>query len=562
MRKEKTMKKRMLFLVAFALVVSIFAGCAGSETTTGAPTTTKPGTTATTTAATTAAPLDFDDGKTNAEGLPIVKEPIELEVVYVFATNYGDPNNYLLWDQLAAETGIKFKFRVLNDNQNLNLMYASQDYPDAGFFNAVPSNTVWDEAVQSGDIVNMKPYLDAGLGNAYLEFFDDYPVYHAQSVYSDGGYYFLPSGAPGFDAHRDVWLINQVYLDQLGLTIPSTLDEFTDYLRAIKANAGTGNIPQDVIPFYYLFTAGANASFEDIYTAFGLYEGLRWGPFVEDGVVKHNLTNEKLVDALKYQAMLYAEGLTSPQAFTDDNAAMTLYLQSTDPTMTGFLSYNDNRKLAHWTHMAPVSADPSITPYTRSRPANALKGCVVYSNCEYPAAIVRFFQWLHEDNERWITAISGQEGKAWEYAADGVNINALISSIANLEEQDRGFTQMAMLTNQERFEWRNKNSLLNPEERAYWWKNMYDQYKLPSSIFKLPGIPSCFIDESITEQNNEITTNVWTYANEQLANWVMGSGDIEAEWDAYVAKINGFGWETYLENMQAIYDDFSASMDN
>jgi len=309
-----------------------------------------------------------------------------------------------------------------------------------------------------------------------------------------------------------------------------------------------------------MFKANANASFEDIYTVFGLTEGLRWGPYVENGKVKHNLTNKALVEAIKYQAMLYAEGLTSPQAFTDDNAAMTLYLQSKDPTMAGFLTYNDNRGLSHWTHMAPVTGPGGNKTYMRNRAASVGKGCVIYKTCKYPAAVVRFFQYANEDPERWVTLLRGQENAAWAYDANGKDIKVLVTSIANLEEKDRGFTQTALITSKDRFDWYVKNSITNPAQRIYWFKNMYDQYALPATTILYPGIPSCFSSQAVSDKNTEITTNVWTYANETMANWIMGKGNIDAEWDTFVSKINGFGWETYLKNLQDTYDSFMTTL--
>jgi putative aldouronate transport system substrate-binding protein len=542
------MKRKLCFLVALLLAAVVFAGGKKEEPVTGAAGST-----------TTTASQVLDKGKTRGGGMPIVQSPVELEVAYVFATNYGDPNKYVVWDQLAKDTGIKFKFRVLNNAQNLNLMWAAQDYPDLGFFNAVPSNNVWDTAVQAGDIINLKPYLDAGLAPNFTKFFNEFPVYKAVSTYSDGGIYFLPSASPEENTHRDVWLINKIYLDQLGLKSPTSLTELTNYFRAVKANAGKGNIPANVIPFYYMFKANANASFEDIYAAFGLTQGLRWGPYIEDGKVKHNLTNKALVEAVKYQAMLYAEGLTSPQAFTDDSAAMTLYLQSTNPTMTGFLSYNDNRSMAHWVHIAPVTGPNGTKTFTRTRSANVLKGCVVFKKCEYPAAVVRFFQYVNEDKERWITLLRGQKGAAWEYDEKS-NVKVLVSSIANLQEKDRGFTQTALIQSKELFDWYMRKQLDDPSVRPYWYKNLYDNYLPPANISLYPGIPSCFSSKAVNDKNTEISTNVWSYANEILANWVMGKGNIDAEWSGFVAKINGYGWETYLKNLQTTYDAFMVTL--
>ena len=54
--------------------------------------------------------------------------------------------------------------------------------------------------------------------------------------------------------------------------MPTTMDELTEYLRALKAAAGTGTIPEGVMPLYFLFGSWVGGEF-NIYSQYGVYMG-------------------------------------------------------------------------------------------------------------------------------------------------------------------------------------------------------------------------------------------------------------------------------------------------
>ena len=47
---------------------------------------------------------------------------------------------------------------------------------------------------------------------------------------------------------------------------------------------------------------------------------------------------------------------------------------------------------------------------------------------------------------------------------------------------------------------------------------------------------------------------VRTYMLERQQAWILGSGDVEADWDDYMADLDGMGLNRVLEAMQSAYD--------
>jgi putative aldouronate transport system substrate-binding protein len=52
-------------------------------------------------------------------------------------------------------------------------------------------------------------------------------------------------------------------------------------------------------------------------------------------------------------------------------------------------------------------------------------------------------------------------------------------------------------------------------------------------------------------------TDINTYRKQTFANWITGSGDIDAEWEEYVETMNGLGLEEWLTYKQEAYDVLS-----
>ena len=76
----------------------------------------------------------------------------------------------------------------------------------------------------------------------------------ALSTAPDGHICGLPMSIPSNDVYNNGF-INQVWLDNLGLDMPTTTDEFVEVLRAFKDNDANGNgNPNDEIPLAFKFT--------------------------------------------------------------------------------------------------------------------------------------------------------------------------------------------------------------------------------------------------------------------------------------------------------------------
>ena len=271
-------------------------------------------------------------------------------------------------------------------------MFASQDYPDFAFRTDVGSNQ-FDEAVSAGDIVQLDQLIQ-DLAPTYSQFLADNPDLAALLPEADGGIYRMKGAniAEWTYNLRDCWFINKDWLEELNMEKPTTMDQFTEYLRAVRDNRGTGTIPENAVPFYLRHEEVIGGP-QDVYGSFGLFCGTA-SNYVEDGQVKHNYTNPLLKDAIKQLNSWYEEGLILPEMFTDDWGTYTAKLTSETP-LVGSIGSHNNNGVEYWDYLAPLDTgngnDPYIRTQTKSFSASHL---YIFSNCEYPAAIVRMADWM------------------------------------------------------------------------------------------------------------------------------------------------------------------------
>lgn len=77
---------------------------------------------------------------------------------------------------------------------------------------------------------------------------------------------------------------------------------------------------------------------------------------------------------------------------------------------------------------------------------------------------------------------------------------------------------------------------------------LYDQHDL---------LVEQFLGVALNEEEQAIFDRYWpsikTYMLERQQAWVLGSGDINEDWDAYIKTLNGMGYEQVIDVMNAAY---------
>lgn len=118
---------------------------------------------------------------------------------------------------------------------------------------------------------------------------------------------------------RNGAMIRKDWLDNLGLDMPTTQEEFVEVLRAFKNDDPNGNGVADEIP------TGGRAEARWMGQLFGQYGIAMWEGYpqwdIYDGELTYSAVTKNMRDCLEWMSGLYAEGLLDPETFLNDKAA-------------------------------------------------------------------------------------------------------------------------------------------------------------------------------------------------------------------------------------------------
>lgn len=214
--------------------------------------------------------------------------------------SYGEVTS---WKEIEARTGVEIEFQHPAQGQlgeQFNLMVASNKLPDVVDYgwNAYPGGA--QKAIRDKKLIPLNDYLDHAPNLKKL--LDDHPEWRKMASTDNGdliGFPFIRE-----DVTQQVFLgpaIRKDWLDQLNLSVPTTIDEWYAVLKAFKEQDPNGNGEADEIPILIpageLAFAGAFGTPNDFYRENDI---VKYGP-IEPGFKEYLATmnqwyNEGLLD--------------------------------------------------------------------------------------------------------------------------------------------------------------------------------------------------------------------------------------------------------------------------
>lgn len=210
----------------------------------------------------------------------------------------------------AAEMGFKLKSalpKTASDfPQEFNLMMASGKIADivkadrVNFFKFGPE----------GAFEPLDELIDKYAPNI-KKYYEEYPEVQQVATGPDGKIYFIPDTREGKVAYE--WYIRQDWLDKLGLKAPDNVDDFYKVLVAFRDQDPNGNGKKDEVPY---FNRNSLRGIDCLLP----FWGARPGIYVKDGKVKLGQLDSEYETAYKNIRKWYEEGLIDKELYTRKNA--------------------------------------------------------------------------------------------------------------------------------------------------------------------------------------------------------------------------------------------------
>jgi putative aldouronate transport system substrate-binding protein len=495
-----------LGLAMVLCVGSLLTGCSSDKTT---DTTTKTGT-----------------NETKNEGSATNSEE-KIDITIVTMQGFVQPDSWLekRWEE---KYNVNIELLVLpgwsDGEAKVNLLMADEDQrPDVIWWWGLQEE--YKQWVDAGLLVNVAPYMEKypNMKDYYSETGD--ALFFAQEA--DGGIYRIPGDVA--EESCTITLLRKDWLDNLGLTVPTTIEEYMDVLRAFTFNDPDRNGESDTYGF-----VGEGLSIRSFWPFYGAY-GANPEKFVikEDGSVVYGATQPEVKEALKAISQLYEEGVIDSTIVTQNKideifaagkwGSMYRWISAMNPSDGGTATLKVNSPGAELAAIEPIAGpNGDKSEYF----AGSASWCyfAITNTCEDPERVYSMFDDLaSEDN--WKEKKFGIEGEHYTYE------NGVFTSL--LEDGQNEADNIGLGLLKDLFARKDSANIVNtPEVNA-----LFEQSINYAQVIKQSSIEFKTADRPVWKQYG---TELETLRDQYIYGIISGTMSIDA-FDEFVEKFYQIG---------------------
>lgn len=485
-------------------------------------------------------------------------------------------------NELQKDAGIAIDWNCMSDSlgEQVNIRIAGGELPDA-FLGVGFSNYDISRYGDDGTFIDLTPYITEEYMPNLSKILEENPDIRSAITMDDGYIYGLPAGermgTAGIGKEEDYSIytipqfsmINKAWLDDLGLEVPTTLDELHTALKAFQENDMSanyyGNAPGSTIPMSTGFDEwcwGQNI----FYAGFGF---TNWPNDVcndlvlnDDGTVEFICVSDKYRKAVTYFHDWYAEGLMDAEMFSQsDTQLIAKCSQGYVGVTTWWYIEEVMGDFAKDYVFLPILDGPDGTHHVTVRTGGGINSgnlCITKA-CKSPINLLRFFDmWYTPENVMQLqygpigVYFTGQdENGVWQSITDEESKEKYGKSSGELKGEQETYGPKLILSDY-------FNTTFKMEDRAI--ERLTDLYD-----FWMP-----YVDSTVTYPvdcvytGRELDTIDWYKASfesmvkEQEGLWLKEGGPTDEEWEKYIETLNKkCGMQKLLDTYQAAYDRYS-----
>ncbi len=479
------------------------------------------------------------------------------------ATKIQSYNEVEMYKQREKDSNIHIKFvHPANgqEKEQFNLMIASRDLTDMIEYS-------WTSAYQGG----IQKAIDDGVVvalNDYMQYAPNFnkaltdknelsPIYKKNSVTDQGKYYGFTTLNVGDYRVFSGPAIRKDWLDELGLAVPETIDDWTAVLKAFKEKKGAS------APMTGLLNALVTGSTSTFAGAYGI--GSRW--YVDNDKVKYGPMQDEYKDFLAQLNKWYKDGLLDKDISTNQQTLIDAKIVngSSGALVNGFLGsglgrylkqmQNEDKKYNLVGTPYPVLKKGDVNRFPAIEgDVNRTSTVAVTTACENVQAAVEWMDYWYSDEGVNLMNF-GVEGKSYNMVdgkakytdeilknPDGLSINEALLLNCRATAPAAGFKQMPDYLEQY-YEFPQQTDALK-----LWTANVDEGRKTALPIL----MPT--LEES--DKVAAISTDLSTYVNEMLWKFVTGEESLD-KFDEFRNTVNkNFDMKKYTKIMQNQYDRY------
>ena len=504
---------------------------------------------------------------------------LTLDLMVAAKSDHGDWNEFWALDIIEQYCGIRFKVTQVSEDgwaEKKNLAFATDALPDV-FLNDLTDEDLANYGDQ-GYLLPLEQYMTPEImPNLYAVMEEGFPSLIQSMTFPDGHVYSI-HGVNGSlrEYAKSRYFINTQWAENLGVKIPTTLDEFYDYLVAVRdQDADLDGDPNNEIPISGVYGKYTD-HFIPILVAFGFTE--KRLEVDEAGNVFFVPAQANYKEFLKFMHKLYAEGLLDPTYFTQTSdqyaakEASCLVASFTD--YASWLNNSDPAFYTQYSSVEPYTSEFNSEKIWPAKEAIFYGGLAITSNLEgNDAAIERLIQFVD-----WCYSVEGTtllwrgpELGSWDkYPEAGWYFAPLdeehpdyLMRYYNYPEEyaSSGKFQTAKVKPGNNY-WPyatipSRDDNANPDSTSY--NLTYNINTFLAPYYKI-GYPSTI--KYTAEESDEmglISVDLENCIATYESKMIIGDIDIDTGFDEMVNLLKGYGLDRYVELAQQAYDRYASA---
>lgn len=497
------------------------------------------------------------------------------------ALSGGYEDNAVL-KKMQEDAGINIEWITMSDSlaEQVNIRIGTDDLPDA--FQAVGfSNYDLSNYGKDGTFIDLTPYLTEEYMPNLAKILEEHPEIRSAITMNDGKIYGLPAaeqmGTAGIGADKDYSIysvpqfsmINKAWLDDLGLSVPTTLDELHTVLKAFKDNDMSakyyGNAAGSTIPMSTGFDQwcwGQNV----FYAGFGF---TNWPNDVcndlvlrEDGTAEFICASDQYRKAVTYFHDWYAEGLMDIEMFSQ---SQTQLISKCSQGYVGVATWWEVDELTgehagDYVYL-PILDGPDGTHNVTLRTGGATNSgnLSITKACKSPANLLKFYdQWYDGENVMQLQYgpidvyfTEKDENGLWKSIEDNAAREKFGKSAGELKGQYEVYGPKLILSEY-------YNTTFKMEARAIqrlkdlndYWMGFVDS----TAVYPM----DCVFTEEELDVIDQYKADFESTVAENEGLWIKNGGPTDDEWESYLSTLKrSCGMEELLKVYQDAYNRYA-----
>lgn len=499
----------------------------------------------------------------NEAGMPIVNEPITIEVMAgKYASNSDNYNELLVWKTYEDMTNIHINWTLVpfeGREEKRNLSLAGGTLPEVFYTMAMPNQDLLKYGEQ-GVFVTLNDLIEKYMPNL-TALFEQYPEIKQGATFPDGNIYGLPTiRDPEFTStilSSKGW-IRQDWLEKLGLDMPETVDDFYNYLKAVKEADLNENGKNDEVPFG---ATDINGLRDILKGAFGVgNKGANHAYLDEDpdtGELRFYPISDDYKKLLTYLNKLYSEGFIQENIYSIDRNQSygmgTEGLYGSTVSSSPITAYGD--EMGNNFVGLPALEGPAGKQYNKVlTPLSQLGGFVITNENKNIPATLRWMDYFYSEEGAKLFFL-GVEGETFEE-----NENGDLQYLDKITNSPDGLTMAQEIANY--FTWSGGGYPGLIMERTF-----KGAETLPATLEATEKLEANMLDEAwpiftyTVEENNELSSiqsDIHKYVNEMQDKFITGNEPL-SKWDQYIKRIETMNLEKYMEIQNDAYNRYKNS---